>query len=61
MDLVTGVQILNEDVCVSLLGKVMYPSVLPPMGKTVGQTGLFSLSKTTSLEGKLNSNQLHSA
>ena len=32
----------------------MNPIILPPaMGKTIGQTGFFSLGEATSLEGKL--------
>ena len=47
----------GEDISLSTntLGKGMNPIILPPaMGKIVGQTGLFSLGKATSLgEGKL--------
>ena len=59
MDTATQVQFLDETDCIShstnTLGKGMNPIILPPaMGKTVGQTGFFSLGEATSLgEGKL--------
>ena len=59
MDTATRVHILAETDCIShstnTLGKGINPIILPPaMGKIVGQTRFFSLSKATSLgEGKL--------
>ena len=58
MDLVSRVQILDMTVCLSFyanaLGKDMNPSfILLGIDKIVGQTGLFDLSRVTSLgEGK---------
>ena len=59
MDTITRVQTLGEAVCIShsanTIGKGMNTTILlPAMGKTVGQTRLFTLGMTIGLgEGKL--------